>query len=792
MTGAGGDGSDRLDPDVARAVGDFVCAAAGLPMDRLLDVEDLVASAVGARSVCIFVVDYAQQFLSPVRGTGSAASVEVDTTVHGRVFQTGQAYLAAGHVIAPLVEGRDRIGVVDCVFDHDVPGSVDLVDAICAALLLVLVSKRRYTDLVLRSMGSAAVDGRRDAMGPAPTAVRSRLRGIDRRRRRTSVFDGGDSFDYATNGDLLEFVVIDAVGHGMPAVLKSMAAITTYRNVRRGQRPLETVYNEIDRVMVEQFGHSDYVTGVIASLRTSTGELTWINAGHPEPLLVRDGSVMPTLHCAPSRPMGLGGTVREQQTITLQAADRVLVFTDGVVERRHGAVASPHLAPLTDLLLRATRTRWPAPDGAPARPVSARILPRRAGRRRHARPRRLPRSAEFRMIGHNSTARPDKQAHQTARRPPCRLKRAKLRASLWGRTHQGDADRTLRGRSPHDGNNPDRPRPGTPAWPRSHKSLRESVRAHTWRPDSQLSLASYTLLVAVSYRTNDNGDVYLRCVDEHWNCSNQSGSGGRVQAGKQRRSNVAASIKLRRFPDSRSSSGQTGVLAWFTADSIGPVAVVGRRRRSAAAAESKGGVGGTLAYSDRLTDALGLVAERLRPRLNARRSLFTTSWEAGGSGLRIRPSRSTWRRGTRVRARRRVRLQDWSYDGSCGGPRRRSPPGNPSLIRTLTMVGPATDAVEAHLHTQLGALSLRGESLSAPRSLHKWKAPAAGSHSCSAIYPTVTGLSGCIQPKPSRRSCVVGRRLALTGNARALRWNPLLPPARRRALRSRPGGCCPP
>ncbi len=34
--------------------------------------------------------------------------------------------------------------------------------------------------------------------------------------------------------------------------------------------------------------------------------------------------------------------------------------------------------------------------------------------------------------------------------------------------------------------------------------------------------------------------------------------------------------------------------------------------------------------------------------------------------------------------------------------------GNPRLIRTLATVRPATDAVEAHLHTQLG-VSLRGE-----------------------------------------------------------------------------------
>jgi hypothetical protein len=60
--------------------------------------------------------------------------------------------------------------------------------------------------------------------------------------------------------------------------------------------------------------------------------------------------------------MGLGGTVREQQTITLQPADRALVFTDGVVERRYAAAASPHLAPLTDLLLRATLDELAGPE----------------------------------------------------------------------------------------------------------------------------------------------------------------------------------------------------------------------------------------------------------------------------------------------------------------------------------------------------------------------------------------------------------------------------------------------
>jgi phosphoserine phosphatase RsbU/P len=362
VTVAGGDGTGGLDPDVARAVGDFVDSAARLPMDRLLDVEVLAASAVGASGACIYIADYAQQLLSPMRGTESADAVQVDATVHGRVFQTGQTHLGDGHVIAAMVEGRDRIGVVECTFDHG-GGSVDLVDAIGRALLLVLVSKRRYTDLVLRARRvrplSTAAEMQWDLLPPlSGQASGASVAGIVEPAYST----GGDSFDYAVNGDLLEFIVIDAVGHGMPAVLMSMAAITTYRNVRRERGSLEHIYAEIGRVMIEQFGHSYYVTGVIASLRTSTGELTWINAGHPEPMLVRDGSVIPSLHCAPSKPMGLGGTVREQQTITLQPADRVLVFTDGVVERRHAAAASPHLAPLTDLLLRATLDELAGPE----------------------------------------------------------------------------------------------------------------------------------------------------------------------------------------------------------------------------------------------------------------------------------------------------------------------------------------------------------------------------------------------------------------------------------------------
>ena len=55
----------------------------------------------------------------------------------------------------------------------------------------------------------------------------------------------GDSFDDAINGHMSDFVVTDAVGHGMAAVLKSMAADHDLSHVRREHGTLEAAYSEI-------------------------------------------------------------------------------------------------------------------------------------------------------------------------------------------------------------------------------------------------------------------------------------------------------------------------------------------------------------------------------------------------------------------------------------------------------------------------------------------------------------------------------------------------------------------
>ncbi len=144
----------------------------------------------------------------------------------------------------------------------------------------------------------------------------------------------GDSFDYALNDDLLHVATIDAMGHGLDAATMATVAIGAYRHARRADIGLAEIYAFMDRAIAEQFGPDHFVTAQMMRLDTVSGHLQWVNAGHPVPLLIRGRRVVERLESATTLPVGFGG---EQPVISdrlLRHGDRVLCFTDGLVEER--------------------------------------------------------------------------------------------------------------------------------------------------------------------------------------------------------------------------------------------------------------------------------------------------------------------------------------------------------------------------------------------------------------------------------------------------------------------------
>lgn len=347
-----------------------------LPPASIAKIVEIVCEIVGARSGRLLVADYGLRSLRELGPDGpSGSSILIEGTVPGRVFADGQT-IATGEdpmiLRVPLTDGTERIGLLELDFDVW-DGVPSVLPPVVLVLVSVLVAKSRYTDAWVRCR-------RAQPLSPAAEVQWSLLPPLAASAEDISVAGilepayliGGDSFDYALNSAGLEFAIVDAMGRGMSAVLMSAAAINGLRNVRREGGQLADGYEQVDRLLATHFGDLRFVTGQFGTLDSATGILRWINAGHPLPLLVRNGSFGGELACRPSMPMGFGGSVVQIAEEPLQSGDRILFYTDGISESRSADGEIFGTERLADYLVRATLDRVPAPETV--RRLSANVL----------------------------------------------------------------------------------------------------------------------------------------------------------------------------------------------------------------------------------------------------------------------------------------------------------------------------------------------------------------------------------------------------------------------------------
>ncbi|MGW7210574.1 PP2C family protein-serine/threonine phosphatase, partial [Streptomyces sp. NPDC054837] len=147
------------------------------------------------------------------------------------------------------------------------------------------------------------------------------------------------------------------------AGLTAALAMGTCRNTRRQGGSLLDIGDAVEQALIKQYDRTRYVTGILADLDTDTGVLTWVNRGHPVPVLIRAGRSGSQLTCKPAHPMGtaLGleaTTCREQ----LEPGDRVVFYTDGITEARGRGDNELGVERFTDLLVRQHADGLPVPE----------------------------------------------------------------------------------------------------------------------------------------------------------------------------------------------------------------------------------------------------------------------------------------------------------------------------------------------------------------------------------------------------------------------------------------------
>ena len=337
----------------------------------------------------VLAVDLAQRALTPVQPR-PGVPVAVDGTVAGRAYQLGEILAGGrgdGRVLwLPMLDGADRVGVLRIGLG---PG-VDDDDALrrrCWALsgLLghILVSKVPYSGRLRWLRTGESLSPSADLMWqlvPPRTFATSEL-------VVTALLEpwdrvAGDAYDYSVNAGDAFFAVFDGAGHDLQAGHDTALAITAIRLAhRRGVTELAALAAHADDLLAAQNGSARFVTAVLATLDSATGVLRYLLAGHPPPLLVRDGRLVKELPHPPRTPLGVRGLPSDALTVgheQLEPGDRLLLYSDGIVEARNadGEFFGEHR--LIEFTTRAELSGLPAPETL--RRLAAAVLAHQGGR----------------------------------------------------------------------------------------------------------------------------------------------------------------------------------------------------------------------------------------------------------------------------------------------------------------------------------------------------------------------------------------------------------------------------
>ena len=145
---------------------------------------------------------------------------------------------------------------------------------------------------------------------------------------------GGDFYDFfeIDEGHLC-VVIADVAGKGVPASLFMAVIKTLIKAKAMYGRSVAEILAEVNEEIARDNDQTMFVTVFCGVLDLNTGELTYANAGHNPPLLLSRGAAPTFLPVNRQPALGaMDGVSYQDEKLILLAGDRLLLYTDGVIE----------------------------------------------------------------------------------------------------------------------------------------------------------------------------------------------------------------------------------------------------------------------------------------------------------------------------------------------------------------------------------------------------------------------------------------------------------------------------
>ncbi len=345
--------------------------------DRLPALFNKHAVDLGLQEVTIYLTDVRQETLVALPESADHPShrLAVGHTDAGRAYRTGELQTTVSRtgglqLWLPLIDGVERVGVLGVRTNNVDQPTLYLCEALASLAALAVIGKAHYSDTFSRLQRSASMRLPAEMMWAYLPPRTIGTEQITSSAALEPAYDlGGDAFDHSLIEGDLHATIIDAMGHDLVSGLTSMVAMAGCRSVRRSDGgDLHEIVTTIDSNIAYWFPDR-HLTAIFAHLHIRSGLLTWINCGHPHPILLRDHNIVHGELERPAQPpLGMsnlgsdGENSWHKNTIQLEPGDRVLLYTDGVPEAQSADGERFGEERFIEFILRAIGAGEPAPE----------------------------------------------------------------------------------------------------------------------------------------------------------------------------------------------------------------------------------------------------------------------------------------------------------------------------------------------------------------------------------------------------------------------------------------------